>query len=212
MAWGGDLSAERLLLAYRWGIFPWFDEDPVQWFFMSPRPIITAETLYTSKSMRRLIRRRPWRVTLDHDFSTVMDHCAQITRHGQEGTWINGDMMVAYKHLHQLGHAHSIEVWDNEEMIGGFYGVLVGSIFCGESMFTLRSNASKYAFLVGASYLFDQGVLLIDCQQDTAHMKTLGTRLAQYDEWITLLRQNLLKRTIRMDPTVLLDPLHHLDK
>jgi len=190
LAVGGMLNRDRLLLAYRSGIFPWYNDGPILWWFTHPRAVIFRDTLHTSRSMQHLLQQSPWTITVNYRFEEVIQTCADIIRPGQAGTWINGDMIDAYVDLHKSGYAHSVEVWDQDEMIGGLYGVMMGKIFCGESMFSYRSNASKYGLLVFAKWLFDHDCRLIDCQQDTDHMRSLGTRLLSKEEVWSHIREN----------------------
>ena len=201
IAVGGLLNRERLLLAYRCGIFPWYNDGPILWWFTYPRATILPETLHVSKSMNRLIRSSPWTVTVNYRFQEVIEACAEIIRPNQTGTWINEEMKDAYLDLHERGNAHSIEVWDEDELIGGLYGVVAGKIFFGESMFSYRSNASKYGFLILARWLFNNGCTLIDCQQDTEHMRSLGTTLLSKEEFWTYVKKNQLEQDINLSTT-----------
>lgn len=176
LAVGGDLSPNQLLAAYQRGIFPWFDEtQPILWWSPSPRLVLKPSELHVSKSMRKLLRRAPFTVTTDTAFEQVIAACAE-PRDGQDGTWITEEMQEAYILLHQLGFAHSVEVWDDEHLIGGLYGVALGRVFFGESMFSRASNASKYGFitLIQALQKLDFG--LIDCQVHTDHLSSLGAK------------------------------------
>jgi leucyl/phenylalanyl-tRNA--protein transferase len=176
LAAGGDLSPERLLDAYRHGIFPWFnDEDPVLWWSPNPRMVLFPDEFHMSRTLRRTIKAREFTVTLDRAFRDVMRECA-APRAAQDGTWITFDMMYAYNRLAELGYAHSVEAWANDELIGGLYGVAIGRIFYGESMFTRRSNASKVAFAWLVRQLERWGFELIDCQMSTEHLASLGAR------------------------------------
>lgn len=174
LAFGGDLCVPQLLAAYRQGIFPWFDDDsPILWWTPSPRLVIWPKQLHISKSMKKLLRKRPYRITTNTQFSKVMACCA-APRDDDQGTWITEDMEFAYSQLHREGHAHSIEVWDGEELIGGLYGVAVGATYFGESMFSRRSNASKYGFIALTLALEAQGFNMIDCQVHSDHLASLG--------------------------------------
>jgi len=165
LAIGGDLSPERLLLAYKSGIFPWFsDDEPIVWWSPDPRMVLFPEDLKISKSMRQILRKNAFKVTYNKAFSGVIDACAKIYRPGQEDTWITEDMKTAYIKLHELGHAISVEVWQHNELVGGVYGVDLGHIFCGESMFSKVSNASKFGFIHLVERLKENGCQLIDCQ------------------------------------------------
>ncbi|HEY8930891.1 MAG TPA: leucyl/phenylalanyl-tRNA--protein transferase [Mucilaginibacter sp.] len=175
LAVGGDLSTERLLLAYRNGIFPWYGEDePILWFSPHERFVLYPDGLKISKSMRRVLNSGIFEITVDERFGDVMAACSVIGRPGQDGTWITGDMIAAYTELHRQGHAHSVEVWHNDNLVGGLYGVQVGNVFCGESMFSLASNASKTALI----HLCKSGPYqLIDCQVYTPHLESMGARM-----------------------------------
>ena len=176
LAAGGDLSPERLLDAYGRGIFPWFnDEDPVLWWSPDPRMVLFPGELHLSRSLRRTIRSREFTVTFDRAFHDVMEGCAG-PRDNQDGTWITTDMMRAYARMAELGYAHSVEAWAGGELAGGLYGVAVGRIFYGESMFSRRSDASKVAVSWLARQLDRWQFELIDCQMSTEHLASLGAR------------------------------------
>lgn len=193
MAVGGDLTPERLLLAYRWGIFPWYQEgQPLLWWWLAPRLVMHPGDVHISHSLKKVLDKKIYSVTIDTCFQEVMLRCATISRKGQQGTWITDDMMEAYIRLHRLGLAHSVEVFDDSSLIGGIYGVALGKIFFGESMFATKSNASKVAFVHLASYLREKEFEWIDCQQDTQHMRSLGAYLVEEDEFLSMLRRNHL--------------------
>lgn len=175
VAIGGDLSVERLLLAYRKGIFPWFNEDePILWW-SPPRRMVVAPQLYkVSKSTRNVINQNKFQVTFNQDFSAVIRNCQSIKRAGQEGTWISEDIILSYTKLHEMGFAKSIEVWQNDELVGGLYGVDLGHIFCGESMFSKVANASKIGFVWLVNYLKENKYKLLDCQIHNDHLEKLG--------------------------------------
>ncbi|WP_439134565.1 leucyl/phenylalanyl-tRNA--protein transferase [Pseudomaricurvus sp.] len=176
LAVGGDLSPAQLLAAYQRGIFPWFDESqPILWWSPSPRLVLKPSELHISKSMRKLLRKAPFRVTTDTAFEEVIESCAE-PRDDQDGTWITEEMQAAYIHLHQLGFAHSVEVWDGEDLIGGLYGIALGKVFFGESMFSRASNASKYGFITLIQALDALNFGIIDCQVHTHHLSSLGAR------------------------------------
>lgn len=175
LAIGGDLSPERLLLAYKSGIFPWFSEDePIIWWSPDPRMVLFPEDLKVSKSMKQLLRKDAFKITYNQAFAEVIEACADIYRPGQDDTWITEDMKAAYCKLHELGYAISVEVWQNEQLVGGVYGVDLGHVFCGESMFSKVSNASKYGFIHLVKRLQKNGCQLIDCQIHTDHLASLG--------------------------------------
>lgn len=175
LAVGGDLSAGRLLTAYRLGIFPWYsDGDPILWWFTSPRLVIYPEQFRTPKRLVRYIKKPLYQVTMDEAFPQVIQACASVIRHEGEGTWLTAEMIQAYINLHELGYAHSVECWHEEKLIGGLYGVALDRVFFGESMFTIMSNGSKIALATLARYLTMQGYRLIDCQMKTDHLLRYG--------------------------------------
>lgn len=170
IAGGGDLSSERLLAAYRSGLFPWFDEPPILWWSPDPRAVITLDSLHLSRSFRRTLRKTSWRVTCTQAYEAVMDGCADR----EEGTWLTREMKTAYAALKDQGHALSYEVWDGEELVGGLYGVLVGQVFAAESKFHRRTDASKIALAAAVADLFSRGLKLFDVQLETDHLKSMG--------------------------------------
>jgi leucyl/phenylalanyl-tRNA--protein transferase len=175
LAVGGDLRPERLLLAYSLGIFPWYHEGiPILWYSPDPRNVLEPDGLVVSRSLRKAIRRAPYRVTLDTAFGEVIRACARVPRPGQDGTWITSDMIRAYDRLHELGYAHSVEAWRDDELVGGLYGVSLGAAFFGESMFARADDASKIAFVALVEQLARWGVELIDCQVHTEHLERFG--------------------------------------
>jgi leucyl/phenylalanyl-tRNA--protein transferase len=177
LAVGGDLSPDRLLLAYAMGIFPWYDEgQPLLWHSPDPRLILPANELHVSRSLERTLRRGTFRVTYDAAFGAVVDACAVAMRPGQHGTWITGEMRRAYKRLHRLGYAHSAEAWRGDRLAGGLYGVSLGGAFFGESMFTREPDASKAAFVTLVRRLGAAGIDLVDCQVATGHLERFGAR------------------------------------
>jgi leucyl/phenylalanyl-tRNA--protein transferase len=185
LAVGGDLSTERLLLAYSNGIFPWYSEDdPILWFSPHQRFVLFPEKLNVSKSMRRVIRSGEFRVTINNAFKEVIKACSLILREGQDGTWITDEMKEAYINLHRLGHAHSVETWKDGQLAGGLYGVQVGNVFCGESMFSKVSNASKAALI----WLCQSGKFaMIDCQVHTPHLESMGAEMITREEYLNIL-------------------------
>lgn len=190
LAVGGGLSSARLLLAYRSGIFPWFNEgSPILWWSPDPRMVLVPDRIKISKSMRKVIRDGRFRLTKNTCFEAVIDACASIKRDGQGGTWITGDMRRAYVELHKRGHAKSYEVWENEKLVGGLYGVDLGHVFCGESMFSKVSNASKFAFIKLAHDLDADGYSLIDCQVYNDHLASLGAKEMPRKEFIKILER-----------------------
>ncbi|WP_459210002.1 leucyl/phenylalanyl-tRNA--protein transferase [Aquimarina rhabdastrellae] len=190
LAIGGDLSSERLIKAYNSGIFPWYNEgEPIIWYAPDPRMVLFPEELKISKSMKQLIRKQAFTVTINKAFDEVIKACAQIDRVDQDGTWITNEMQDAYNNLHQLGYATSVEVWKEEELVGGLYGIWLKEkgVFCGESMFTKVSNASKYGFIAFVQYLQSQHVQLIDCQIYTDHLASMGAREISRNEFMKFL-------------------------
>lgn len=186
LAVGGDLSPERLLLAYQHGIFPWYsDETPILWYSPHERFVLYPSEVRISKSMRQVLKSGRFKVTVDQAFDTVIAACAVAPRQGQDGTWITEDMRQAYVRLNQLGCAHSYEVWENEVLVGGLYGVAVGRVFCGESMFSRVSNASKAALItLCQSQLYD----LVDCQVYTDHLSSMGAKMICRETYMALLK------------------------
>lgn len=181
LAVGGDLSSERLLHAYSNGIFPWFDiEEPLLWWSPDPRFVLFPEDLKVSKSMQQLVKKNQFKVTVNKAFSAVIENCAKVKREGQQGTWLTDDMVNAYTKLHELGYAKSIEVWQNDELVGGLYGIhLNDKVFFGESMFSKVSNASKVGFI---TFVQNSNYELIDCQLHTRHLESLGgTHISRQD-------------------------------
>ncbi len=191
LAIGGDLTPERLQSAYSNGIFPWFSEgDPILWFAPHERCVVFPEKLKISKSMRQVLNSGMFRISWDQAFEQVIKCCAKVDRskQGQDGTWITDDMQQAYTNLHQLGMAHSVEVWHENNLVGGLYGVVVNKVFCGESMFSLMSNASKAAFIaLCQSQCFE----LIDCQLPNDHLMSLGAELIPAKHYLEILKQPL---------------------
>lgn len=174
LAAGGDLRPERLLLAYRNGIFPWYEAgQPILWWCPDPRAVLFPSQLRISRSLRRLVRQRRFKITADRAFDEVIAGCAEPRRYGS-ATWITDEMADAYCELHRLGRAHSFEAWRDGELVGGLYGVAIGAVFFGESMFTRADNASKAAFVDAVRYLEARGCELIDCQIGSAHLRSLG--------------------------------------
>jgi leucyl/phenylalanyl-tRNA--protein transferase len=186
LAVGGDLSPQRLLLAYQHGIFPWYSDDtPILWYAPHERFVLYPNELHVSKSMRQILRSGMFTITKNQAFEQVIAACSLVPREGQDGTWITDDMQQAYINLHRLGHAHSYEVWQNDELVGGLYGVHAGKVFCGESMFSKVSNASKTALIT----LCQSGTYhLIDCQVHTEHLESLGASFIDRDAYLNILQ------------------------
>lgn len=191
LAVGADLSPERLLLAYRNGIFPWFeDDDPIIWWSPNPRMVLFFEGLVISKSMRNILNRNVFKVTFNQNFREVISNCKKIKRDGQNGTWITNEMVDAYVRLHELGVAKSVEVWQDGELVGGLYGIDLGHVFCGESMFSKVSNASKTAFIALAKQLEANNYKLLDCQVYNDHLATLGCVEIDRNDFLKILKTN----------------------
>ena len=188
LAVDGDLSTERLLLAYQSGIFPWYsDETPILWYAPHERFVLYPNKLIISSSMKRFLRKGLFKVTMDTCFEKVIEACSTVEREGQDGTWITDDMKNAYIKLHHESYARSVEVWQGDELVGGMYGVPIGKIFCGESMFSKVSNASKTALIhLCQSGLYD----LIDCQVYTDHLASMGARMISQKDYMALLQNN----------------------
>lgn len=187
LAMGGDLSIERLLLAYRNGIFPWFDGDTPLWWCPDPRFVLFPQELKVSKSMKQVLNRGMFRFSINRAFEAVIENCKTNTRKDQQGTWITPEVKTAYIKLHEAGYAHSAETWLGDELVGGCYGIRLGNVFFGESMFSKTSNASKYAFINYVLQLQLDKVQLIDCQVYTAHLESLGAKMIAREQFIHLL-------------------------
>lgn len=191
LAIGGDLSEERLLLAYSSGIFPWFSEDqPIAWWSPDPRFVLFPEDLYISKSMRLMLNKNKFKVTTNQNFKEVIIQCAIAKRNFQYGTWITDEMIDAYINLYNKGFAHSVEVWNEDELVGGLYGIRMGKCF-GESMFHKADNASKYGFITYVNQLKSEGVVIIDCQVYTPHLDSLGAIQIRRAKFIEIIKDNL---------------------
>ena len=191
LAIGGDLTPEWLLTAYPLGIFPWFnDGDPILWWSPPERLVLLPEELYIAKTMRQTLRRNTFTITVNTQFERVIRACAETPRSQQDGTWITAEMIHAYLHLHQLGYAHSVEVWHEGYLVGGLYGIIMGTVFFGESMFAKMTNASKAGFITWVKYLQTKGFTLIDCQTETTHLQSLGAKLIPRKDFLLLLQNN----------------------
>lgn len=189
LAVGGDLSIERLQLAYRSGIFPWYSEgDPILWWSPDPRFVLYPEKLNVSKSMKKLLRDEYFTVTFNENFEEVITQCSKVSRKGEEGTWITTEMKEAYCQLYELGFAKSVEVWNGSKLVGGLYGIDLGTVFCGESMFSLESNASKYGFIKWVHYLQSKNYDLIDCQIYTKHLESLGAEMISRNQFLSIIQ------------------------
>ncbi|KIA87265.1 leucyl/phenylalanyl-tRNA--protein transferase [Flavobacterium sp. AED] len=188
LALGGDLSTERLQLAYTNGIFPWFEDgEPITWWSPNPRMVLFLDELIVSKSMRNILNRNIFKVTFNQNFRDVISYCQNIKRDGQNGTWITNDMIEAYCKLNELGIVKSVEVWQDDELVGGLYGVDLGHVFCGESMFSKVSNASKVAFIALVNQLKKDNYKLLDCQVYNPHLESLGCREIDREEFMSIL-------------------------
>jgi len=189
IAVGGDLSSERLKLAYNSGIFPWFNPgEPILWWSPDPRMVLFLDELIVSKSMRNILNRNKFKITFNQNFKDVISNCQNIKRDGQSGTWISNDMIDAYCRLNEQGIAKSVEVWQDEVLVGGLYGIDLGHVFCGESMFSKVSNASKAAFITLVRYLEENNYKLLDCQVYNPHLESLGCREIDREAFISILK------------------------
>ncbi len=202
LAAGGDLSPARLLRAYRMGIFPWFsDGQPILWWSPDPRMVLFPEELKVSRSLAKILRQQRFKITLDTNLDAVIRQCA-APRRDAKGTWITGDMISAYNQLNQLGYAHSVEAWQDDQLVGGLYGVALGKVFFGESMFSHVSNASKVAFVHLVKVLIEKSFQLVDCQVETAHLGSLGARNISRQQFIGIL-DNYCEAGVAGQPDVL---------
>ncbi|SDD49606.1 leucyl/phenylalanyl-tRNA--protein transferase [Niabella drilacis] len=194
LAIGGDLDPQRLLLAYTSGIFPWYEAPPVLWWCPNPRFVLFPGELRKSKTVRSLLNKNAFQFTIDQDFEQVIRHCRNIKRSNQDGTWITEDVVRAYQQLHRQGYAHSAEVWKDGILVGGLYGIRLGQVFFGESMFSLVSNASRYAFTCYTEQLKTEGVQLIDCQVYSEYLESMGARMIDGKEFDALLKEYIPAR------------------
>jgi leucyl/phenylalanyl-tRNA--protein transferase len=186
LALGGDLSVERLLLAYSNGIFPWFNDDtPILWYAPHQRFVLFPDEVKISKSMKQILKRQEFQISLNKAFADVITACATINRDGQDGTWITTDMQAAYIKLYEKGYAHAVEVWKDEKLVGGLYGVFINGVFCGESMFAHVSNASKAALIWLCQNL---ELKLIDCQVYTSHLESMGAKMIDRESYLKILQ------------------------
>lgn len=197
IAVGGDLIPDRLINAYSSGIFPWYsDGEPIMWWSLDPRMVMKPTEIKVSKSLRRTIKSGGFSCSIDSNFDKVIEMCSSVCRKGENGTWITDEMIAAYKDLHRIGFAHSFETYFNNELVGGLYGVSIGSIFCGESMFHIKTDASKIAFNHLCEFLTKNGFDMIDAQQDTAHFRSLGGYTIPRKEYLQLLSGYVKKPTL----------------
>jgi leucyl/phenylalanyl-tRNA--protein transferase len=188
LAMGGDVSVERLVLAYRLGIFPWYDGDTPLWWSPDPRFVLFPEEVKVSKSMSVLIRKKNYRFSINTAFAEVIRNCKLLQRKDQDGTWITDELEISLLRLHELGYAHCAEAWKGDELVGGLYGIRMGNLFFGESMFSKQSNASKFAFIQYVKQLQLEKVQLIDCQVHTPHLESLGARMIARTEFLEFLK------------------------
>lgn len=189
LALGGDLSTERLILAYKNGIFPWFNEEsPILWWSPAKRMVVYPNSYVPPKSLTRFVKKCPFQITFNEAFDQVIHNCRSVPRKNQDGTWITRDIISAYKELHRLGYAKSVEVWLENQLVGGLYGVDLGHVFTGESMFSLKSNASKSAFVFLVEWLKQRNYALLDCQIYNDHLALLGAKEIDRSVFLQILR------------------------
>jgi leucyl/phenylalanyl-tRNA---protein transferase len=192
LAVGGDLGYERLLLAYKMGIFPWYGEgEPILWWSPDPRLVLYPKSLHVPKRLLRLIKQHRFRITMDTAFEVVITSCKQAPRENQQGTWIVDDMVAAYCRLHEAGYAHSVEAWQGDKLVGGLYGISLGNCFFGESMFSRRANASKVAFVTLVTHLGKKSFDLVDCQVATDHLIRFGAVKIPRHDFLAQLEHSL---------------------
>ncbi|SDI48791.1 leucyl/phenylalanyl-tRNA--protein transferase [Chryseobacterium taeanense] len=190
IAFGGDLSVERIWFAYQHGIFPWYNPgEEILWWCPDPRFVLFPDEIKVSKSMRKILNRPTFTFSENKNFRDVIKNCQEVTRKGQSGTWLSDELMMVFIQLHEYGLAKSVEVWQNDELVGGFYGLQIGNVFCGESMFAKVSNASKAGFIHFVETHKNE-LELIDCQSHTDHLESLGARMIPKREFLKLLRKN----------------------
>ena len=196
LAFGGDLNPNRILKAYRSGIFPWFNpSDPILWWSPNPRMILYPQDFKSGKSFRRVLRNKGFKIKFDYNFEKVIDHCGNVPRVGQKGTWLTSEMKEAYIELHHMGFAHSIETYYEGELVGGLYGIAMGKAFFGESMFALMPDASKVALRALSNICVKKSYDFIDCQVETPHMIDWGAKLVKRDTFLDLLEETLMNST-----------------
>lgn len=191
VAYGYDLTAKRLLEAYRKGIFPWYnEEEPVLWWSPNPRFVLFPEKLHISKNMKKLLRKNSYEVTYNECFEEVIANCAFIKRKDQDGTWIHPEIISAYSELHRMGYVLSVEVWEENRLVGGLYGIRIGNVFCGESMFSKKSNASQYGFI---TFLQNYSqIKLVDCQVYSEYLEKLGAEEIPRVDFLKILKKNII--------------------
>lgn len=185
LAIGGDLRVERIMAAYHQGVFPWYsDETPIMWWNPDPRFVLYPSRLKISKSMKQVLRQNRFKITFDTAFREVMESCQKSPRSDQDGTWITNELIDAFEKIHELGAAHSVEVWQDGELVGGLYGLSIGRVYFGESMFTRVSNASKAGFITLVQEMSKRGIEMIDCQVYTSHLESLGAESISRDQFL----------------------------
>ena len=185
LAIGGDLKVERIMAAYHQGIFPWYsDETPIMWWNPDPRFVLYPSRLKISKSMKQVLRQKKFKITFDTAFREVVESCQKSPRSDQDGTWITNELIDAFEKIHELGAAHSVEVWQDGELVGGLYGLCIGRVYFGESMFTRVSNASKAGFITLVHEMSKRGIEMIDCQVYTSHLESLGAESISRDQFL----------------------------
>lgn len=195
LAFGGDLDPNRLLLAYKRGIFPWYSEgQPILWFAPNPRYVLFPSKFSVQRSLKKVVKQRKFEITIDKNFAEVIQNCSTVSRPKQFGTWITEDMRSAYINLHKLGIAHSFEAWKDGVLVGGLYGIVINGFFAGESMFAHEDDASKVAFVWAVEQLQRWGVELIDCQVQTQHLQRFGAENIPRDQYMSLLQQAQTKQ------------------
>ena len=200
LAVGGDLKPQRLLNAYAAGIFPWYSEgQPILWWSPDPRMVLFPEKFRRHKNLRRIIDKDIFTFSFDQEFAKVICYCSTVNRQNQESTWITEEMKEAYINLHKKGYAHSVETYSNGKLVGGLYGVSIGRIFFGESMFHLKSDASKVALWHLADFCLKNGIQIIDVQQNTSHLKSMGAEIISRKNFLTLLKENMSTASITGD-------------
>jgi leucyl/phenylalanyl-tRNA--protein transferase len=192
LAVGGDLSTGRLIEAYRRGIFPWYESpQPILWWSPSPRMVLFPDQVHVSRSLQKRLNRQEYQLSFDRAFDQVIEYCSRVERAGQDDTWIGGEMIVAYQQLHELGYAHSVEAWYEGELVGGLYGIAIGRVFFGESMFSFRSDASKVAFVHLARQLQAWDFPMIDCQVTNPHLISLGAEEIDRNHFLGIIKQHI---------------------
>ncbi|MEN9549511.1 MAG: hypothetical protein RIR12_2102 [Bacteroidota bacterium] len=189
LAMGGDLSVNRLLLAYKSGLFPWYEGEPILWWCPNPRFVLYPDAFKESKTVKKLLAKNVFAFTINKAFNRVIQSCQTIKRNGQDGTWITDEVITSYNTMHQLGFAHSAEVWKDDELVGGLYGIKLGQVFFGESMFSKIPHASRVAFHLYVQTLKKENIKLIDCQVHTPYLESMGAKMIERNTFIQLLKE-----------------------